>query len=357
MSDVEKPGAGLPTWGVVATVDEPLALVVAWVTYHLAIGASQAHVFFDRPDPAAEAYLQQIEGCFVHHCGEDNWAQHWRQTRPARHQARQKYNATRIANEAPLDWVIHCDADEYVRLKRPLEWELEKVNLKAWLRLEVLERARVSKTSDTGLFDGVFRTRWDDFDEQSEGLYGPRARYFNRGVVGHLAGKACVRAGQGYTLGVHHPTEHWDAPGGTVTLPYRSSYNATLMHFDGMTPLHYLLKMMRRVLTEVSGEPVPYPEPRKAQFAMAKQHAADPAALMAFWWQVQGLEEAEVDLLEEENALVRAPAQIMDHVRTLFPELDFSVAAFDRALLKREAELIARAEHELGFDAKAVAWC
>ncbi len=343
----------LPRWGVVGTMDEPAPLVAAWVAHHLAIGASEVHVVFDRPDPPTERLLHGVAGCFVHRSGEDGWAQHWKAKRPSRHQGRQKYNATRIANEADVAWMVHCDADEFIHLERPFEWELAKTNEKAWLRLEVLERTFVPDVTGNDIFQGVFRKRWDGFEEEGQAFYGARAQLLNRGVSGHIAGKACMRTGQGYVMGVHHPTESWDAPGGTVTLPYRPSYNARLMHFDGLTPLHYILKMMRRALTQVKGDPVPYAEPRVAQFQEAAARARNPQALWDQWFAVQGVTEAEEMALVKRDLLHRIDCPVLGHAQALFPELDFTSSGFDRLLLIHEAELIDRAKAELGFDAQA----
>lgn len=340
----------MPRWGVVATVDEPAALVAAYAAHHLAIGASAVHVFLDRPNPEAEALLAGVEKVFVHHSGEDGWVRGWRSKRPARHQGRQKYNATRILDETDLDWLIHCDADEYVNLERPLEWELARTGpQKAWLRLEVDERCHVSKAPGADIFGGVFRRRWNGFKEEGLLFYGLRARYLNKGLAGHVAGKPVVRSGRGYAIGVHFPLSNWDSK--VNDLPYRPSYNGRLMHFDGLTPLHFILKMLRRATTKVTGEPVPYVGSRRAQFDAAASRADDPVELLRLWWDVQGIRDYEAEELEAHDLLVRPEVTIAEETRALFGgRVDLSPAAFDRALVAHEAELIARLGAEFGFD-------
>lgn len=340
----------MPRWGVVATVDEPAALVAAYVAHHRAIGASEVHVFFDRPNPEAEALIGGVDGVFVHHSGEDGWARGWRNKRPARHQGRQKYNATRTLAETDLDWLIHCDADEFVSLARPLEWELAKTGeQKAWLRLEVDERCYLSKAPGADIFAGAFRRRWDGFAEEGLLFYGLRARYLHKGLAGHVAGKPVVRSGRGYAIGVHFPLSHWDS---TVNdLPYRPSYNARLMHFDGLTPLHFLLKMLRRVTTKVTGQPVPYVNSRTAQFNEAALRAEDPDELMRLWWDVQGLRDYEAEELAAHELLIRPQLAIAEETHALFGDkVDLSPAGFDRALIRHEADLIGRLHDAFGFD-------
>ncbi|KEP69543.1 hypothetical protein DL1_03575 [Thioclava dalianensis] len=340
----------MPTWGVVSTIDEPSPLVAAFVAHHLAVGAREVHVFLDRPNPEAEALLDGVEGAFVHHCGEDGWARGWRNKRPARHEGRQKYNATRILDETKLDWIVHCDADEYVNLQRPLEWELQKTGPgKAWIRLEVDERCFVDGEPRASIFDGAFRRKWDGFEKEGLLFYGFRKRFLNRGVGGHIAGKPVVRAGQGYAIGVHFPLSNWDSK--VNDLPYRPSYNGRLLHFDGMTPLHYLLKMLRRATTKVKGDPVPFVAPRTAQFSEAAKFADDPEILRGLWRDVQALRPYEAEELAEHGLLTRPEIAITSEVSALFGErVDLSPAAFDRALIAHEADLLARLHETFGFD-------
>jgi hypothetical protein len=340
----------MPSWGVVSTVDEPAPLVAAFVAHHLAAGAREVHVFLDRPNPEAEALLADVAGAHVHQSGEDGWQQGWRKKRPVRHQGRQKYNATRILNETKLDWLVHCDADEYVRVERPLEWELEKTGpQKAWIRFEVDERCYLDEGPGATIFEGAFRRKWDGFEKEGLLFYGTRKRFLNRGVGGHIAGKPIVRSGHGYAIGVHFPLSHWDSK--VNDLPYRPSYNARLLHFDGLTPLHYILKMLRRATTKVQGQPVPYVAPRTAQFAAASDFADDPEGLRDLWWQVQGLRDYEAVELEEHGLLTRPDVPIAAEVDALFgSKVDLSPAEFDRALIAHEADLIARLHDTLGFD-------
>lgn len=345
-------GEEMPRWGVVATVDEPAALVAAYVAHHLSIGASEVHIFFDRPNEEAEALIGGLDGVFVHHSGDDGWARGWRHRRPVRHQGRQKYNATRALAETRLDWLIHCDADEFVSLAQPLENELANTGpQEAWLRLEVDERCYLDRTLGPDIFGGVFRRRWPGFKDEGLLFYGFRARFLDKGLAGHSAGKPVVRAGLGYAIGAHYPLSHWDSK--VNDLPYRRSDTARLLHFDGLTPLHFLLKMLRRATTKVAGEPVPYGGARLSQFEEAAERVADPQDLLALWWEVQGVRGYEADELEQNALLIRPELSIAQATRALFGDrVDLSPAAFDRALLVHEAALIERLHDAFGFDAE-----
>jgi len=101
-------------WGVAGTMDEPAPLILAWVAHHLSLGAAEAHVYLDRPNPEVTEALAGIEGAFVTVCDASHWANSTRGTRPKRVNARQMLNATEVYTTRPLDWLLHCDADEFL---------------------------------------------------------------------------------------------------------------------------------------------------------------------------------------------------------------------------------------------------
>jgi hypothetical protein len=360
LDKITKAGADLPRWGVVATMDEPAQLVAAWAAHHLAIGASEVWIFLDRPNPGAEALLAGIEGVYLHRSGDDGWARAWKQKRPARHQGRQKYNATRALAETGCDWLCHCDADEFIAPfeGRDLARDLGHVGPgKVWVKLEVEERSFVSGLPGMDaagtIFQGDFRRPWIGQPEAMAAFYGPRAPFVDRGLGGHVAGKSITRAGLGLVIGVHYPLSHWDSSKNDQ--PYRPANAARLRHFDGMTPLHYLLKMIRRATTEYKGQPVPYGAPRKAQFTRVAEIADDPQALLEQWWAVQGLSPYEASELGTAALLVRGDDIIVQHALARFPGLDLTPAGFDAALIGHEAALIALARERFGFDPAALA--
>lgn len=344
----------MPRWGVTATIDEPSALTAAFVAHHLAVGAAEVHVFLDRPNPATEALLAGIAGVVVHHDGEDGWTHAWRNKRPERVEGRQKYNATRVLRETGLDWLVHCDADEFVWPIRPLGRELARVSVqKHWLKLTVAERVYRTRIPAGHVFDGVFRTPWRDRAAEGSAAWGASAAYLNGGLSGHTAGKPVVRAGQGYAMGVHFPLRDYHKS--VNDIPYRPSDSACLLHFDGLTPLHYILKMLRRVTTEVKGDPVPYGDARTRQFTAMAARAADPRAMADLWWQVQGVCPNTEAALSRAGLIEPLAPDIPGAVQALFGNrVDLSPEAFDAALLHHEAPLIARLRARFGFDPEAL---
>ncbi|MFD1881980.1 glycosyltransferase family 2 protein [Paracoccus pacificus] len=343
-----------PSWGVVALVDEPAALTAAFVAHHLVQGASEVHVCLDRPDAETQDLLAGVGDVRVWIAGQDGWADSWQNQRPLRHQGRQKYMATHAYQASRADWMLHCDADEFLHQVRPLRTDLAHSDPnKHWRRLLVHERVFLSRETPAHIFSGQFRSDWKDRGDAAFEIYGFGARYLNRGLTGHVAGKAITRTGHPYALGVHFPLRDYHV---TVNdIPYAPSKSVFLMHFDGLTPLHYALKMLRREMTVVKGPQVAYGDYRRAQYSDMAAAAGDPNAVRDMHWLCQGLSHRQVRALSRKKLLHDDAPDIPGAVRQVFGDkVDLSPAAFDRALIRREPELIARARDRYGFDAEAV---
>lgn len=340
---------GLPRWGIVATVDEPAAVLGAWVAHHLAIGASELHLFFDRPNPEATALLSGIDGVILRGSGEDGWKLKGGK-RPGHHVQRQAYNATRVLNENSVDWLIHCDADEFLRLSSPLAEELATTDPRnEWLRLCVQERVWPENGEGDDIFAGLFRSPLPDFAEIGAQLYGPeRAARMNAGLSGHDVGKSCVRTGRGHVMNIHRP-----GSGGArkrFDLRHRKSAVVELLHFNGMTRMHYIVKMLRRALIMADGLRMPSSPARKTQFETAVMRARDPAALTEMWREAQCLTTEEAQILADLGVLNDRSTDIVAHARAVFGDrIDLSPAGFDRALIAHEAEAMAEIHERTGF--------
>ncbi len=329
------------TWAVVATVDEPSALIAAFVAHHLAAGAAEVHVFLDRENPEALALLADVPGCFVTLCDEAYWAASTRGAKPPRHTARQKYNSTATYQKTSADWLLHCDADEFVRDGAALAAELAAAAPElGYLRLPNLERVHLLGQEPAHIFEGAFRGALPEFADQGFEIYGRFAKFLNEGVSGHLAGKGIVRTGRPYLMGVHFPRM---AESEERIIPYEIA-RAEILHFDGLTPLHFALKLLRRAYEPVySGPPRPHGEFRKAQFRFMKNNADRPREVLRLAEGVQGISPDQAEALRAQNALDERPFDPRAAVRAFFPSLDLSLQAFDTVLKTRDADLIAQA--------------
>lgn len=311
-----------PTWAIVATVDEPAQLVVAFVAHHLAIGASEIHLFLDRPCEETQTLLAGFRACHVTVCTEAHW-QAALGRRPHLHTRRQNVNANLAYQICKADWILHCDADEFVRDGAALGEELLRFGHNdLHLRLAVAERVQPRDEPQVGIFDGIFRLAGRlDFDVMDQ-IYHPLTLFFDRGLTGHPTGKALVRTGRGLKLAIHQPEGD---------IPARRIRQTRLLHFDGLTQFHYLLKLLRRACEKEYAKTPRHKPGRLAQLTAIKENLGDAAFCLEI---VSGLK----NITPEQCVQLQAHGLIEE--RRFGPQLggvqlDLSVAAFDRVLRQR----------------------
>jgi hypothetical protein len=326
-----------PEWGIVMLAREPAALVLTHLAWHLAAGSREVHLFLDEPDdPVAEA-AASLPGVQVTRCDAAFWANHPSGRRPGLIVTRQVHCATLAYGRAGVDWLLHLDADEFLLQTTPLERELARHrNHPGALLVPVRERVHENPHPQT-LFEGLFRTPVPKPDRDHP-LLQPLADMAPAGVIGHSLGKSLTRTGLEVDLHPHFPRPRGGGrPDAVPRLPCRS---AVLLHFDGLTPLHWLAKMLRRVPTIASAPAGYLGAHRRAQLAAVEACGRDPGALGALHDRLRVLPDPAPFLaagLVERHGFDPAPAcrQVLGHVP------DLSVAGFDAALRAAEPELLA----------------
>ncbi|MEO0938181.1 MAG: glycosyltransferase family 2 protein [Pseudomonadota bacterium] len=315
------------SWGLVMTAREPAALVEVNVRWHLATGAAAVHVFLDDPTDPARAVLEAIPGCTVTCCDAAHWESlHGAKGRPASQMRRQTLNANKALALAATDWLFHIDADEFIWQDGDFAKELaDHHDPQIEVNLPVLERIFPDGPQQT-LFDGAFRATSEV--EDPEAAFGPFAAMMKRGQYSHGAGKSGVRATTALSLGVHNATR--TRKDGTVRRARKAvSRTARLLHFDGMTPLHWVMKAARyrenpaRVAAKVL-------QPHRQ--AQLDWMAVQPD-LMAAHRAMFALTEDRRARLEGAGLLHRIPFAPQEVLGGACPDL--SAAAFDAALRAR----------------------
>jgi hypothetical protein len=337
-----------PTWSVHATVDEPLPLLQAFVAHYLSLGATGVHLALDRPDDDLIFALRAIDGVTLTLCDDRWWRSTKRGTRPGRTVQRQAVNATRHYRHIASDWMLSCDADEFLWPARPVADILRDTPAEQAFRVfPVAERAL--RVGGTTILDGPFRMYRPELASVVVG----QGDYFADGFMGHIRGKSITRRGLPIRIGTHRPVlnsdDSDDRSPGYPQKPDRVD-DALLLHFDGLTPLHLLLKCLRwydNGLRDAGNDPTQIKFTRKSTrtklIQAVHQARGDGAALRALLDQVL-LTEAQADHLQAQGALLDLSpdfgSAMARHVPGLAPDL--SVAAFDRALIAAHADLMAR---------------
>lgn len=236
--------AGSATWGTVCTARETPELLAAFAAHHAAIGASKVYLYLDEPSPRALELLAVIPAVDVTVCDQAYWAR-VNNGRPRSQEGRQIVNAQDALRRAEVDWLLHIDADEFLSPQRDLSLELSQVPSGIeYLHLEMRERAFVGNRSPETIFDGAFRVPIGQEQRVLRLIYGPGFGFTNGGFAGQTAGKSLVRVKDcDLLMGIHRPrvpsAQARERPMGLAC------QSAVLLHFEGLTPAHWMAKITR----------------------------------------------------------------------------------------------------------------
>lgn len=322
------------TWAVVATVDEPAPLVAAFVAHHLNQGASEVHLFLDGPDPQTVALMRDVKGCVLTRCLKEHWQAHNAGRRPLRHPMRQIINANLAYQRTTAEWLVHCDADEFIRDGRALAEELATAPEDCLqMRLGVVERVLPAGRPQQGLFDGFFRLPQRKDPWMLEPIYGELAAFLTHGLTGHSSGKSAVRSGRGLRLNIHAPE---------TKVPWKPVTSTELLHFDGMTDLALRIKLLRRAHEPPKPGKSRHLPGRQLQITMIREMMADPGRTDALVAGLRSLRLEQVAMLELFGLIDARP--FAPQLGGL--QLELSVAGFDALLRQRQRGFL----EKLGVD-------
>jgi hypothetical protein len=334
-----------PTWAVVATVDEPAVLIAAFARHHLAVGASEIHLFLDRPHPELPRLIEGLQGCFVTLCDDNYWAGSTFGKRPAHHIRRQKHNANIANSKTKCGWLLHCDADEFIRDADALYDEMASLELptpegephydgvkifnceRVWCPDMTIDAPLENTWGQSDLFSGKFRFPTWLYDDVLRAQFRPFGMFLNRGVSGHARGKSLTRVSATLDIGIHDATDL-----NTGVVINRLTSKAVLHHFDGLTPLHYLLKMLKRGYETPHGPRKRNGVRRTDQARFVRRNAGDAAKLERFVRTIKSL-------TSEQRALYHSVAAFDETPFTVLGSegLDFSADHFNAALRSENA--------------------
>lgn len=314
----------VPSWSVVSTVREPLPLVLAFACHHLSMGAQTVHLFFDDPDDPVADILATVPGVDITRCDAAHWAQMGNGNRPGWQTRRQTLNANLIAQQQRSDWLLHVDADEFLWAPEGIEAELAQAT--TWLNIPNVER--VWTTPEGNIFDGLFRTPTRE-EQLVQQVYGPTSRYLENGLSGHGSGKAMARLADRNFIGIHRVKENRQG----ATIPYLISETARILHFDGMTARHWLMKPLRHA---IAGPPLLKTMHASRRASVARLLAAQDLVSEGVQLHQEKfhLTQAQQDKLLAWDALMECPLDIPQAVKAIAPDvaLDLSSSQFDASI-------------------------
>ena len=229
-----------PTWGIVATVWEPYEILRVFVAHHLALGAKSIRLYLEGPDgPDFAEKLSAIPGCDPIVADHSHYAKSLPHGLRSVFPQRQHTNATRAYREMDVDWVLHIDADEFVQ-SADLADELDRLpGYVNSVRLVNGERFFVEGEDTQSPLNGHCLAPLNaDHPSAAPFLYGPHATFTSVGFTAHALGKSATRTGLPVELHVH-----WPDPSPVIRA--HISNESWLVHYDAITPTHWLSKLLR----------------------------------------------------------------------------------------------------------------
>ena len=287
----------------------PVDQVMAFVAYHLSLGCAGIWLFFDDPDDPAAAAVAHLSRVTVTRCDDAHWRR-IRGKRPDKHQNRQSRNMQSVYAAAPLPWIAHIDVDEFLWPRQ----DIGAVLAQQHPDLGQLPMAPWEALHDPALRDDIFtanRFRMALSGDSNAALrarvFGPHAPLLPKGVLSHSAGKCFFRTGiPGLEPRLHGAFLNGFRLHGGAFCP-----DVALLHFHAEDPVRWLDRLQFR-LTRGAYQYNP---------ALADWlKAADDAAVLAFYTQVQTATPATLDMLRAADALIETDLGLRATARNSFPD-------------------------------------
>jgi len=249
----------MASFSVVALMKEDGAVVRRFIDYYQKIGASRILIFYDgATDHLAKQGVDSVQlkaqGVEVVACDDGFWLQETGKI-PENIQERLR-TAFAIGHvQCEADWMLVCDADEFVIDRMPVSKFLDKIPKTidsvtippaeaVWGPGEDITKTFGSTWFRRPASANIWRELW---------IYGPLGILFRRGVLGHSSGKQFVRRGATFDL-IH---QHYAIRDGhRISVPAveidPQLSTVELAHFDAVSYARWYEKFRRRVLNDTA---------------------------------------------------------------------------------------------------------
>ncbi|QQA43186.1 glycosyltransferase family 2 protein [Pelagovum pacificum] len=231
-------------WGVCTTAKATVEQTLAFVAWHLDLGASRIWLHLDDPEDPVGDLLIGAEGVTVIHCDAAWWEALG--GRPDHHSPRQGLNLRRLYAENRVPWLFHLDVDEFLTGDAPIDELLDTVRTDVpYIRLAPFEALFDSSLEDDIFTATVFRAEVPRNMPRPwlRRMFGAYRDVLPRGLLGHRAGKCAFLGGKDVRPGIHGPSRSI-----RTDFPWQPfNEDMRILHFHANDKTDWLAKLPRRV--------------------------------------------------------------------------------------------------------------
>lgn len=247
----------MATFSVACLANENDTILHKFLAHYLRLGAEEVALFLDRAEAEGPVSLDafgedQRKRIRVTYCDEAYWSNLGRQ-RPDVLEVRQRTIFTEYFRRCAQDWVLACDADEYLISPESLSGLLDRlpddVDSVTFFTIEAVwaPQQDINQPFQNTWFRVPFQTtkKWQ---HDRKKIYGP-VRYLMsaRGLVGHHVGKSMTRTGSS----ADEIALHWaNANGECISVSSRRFgdpfTSVCVAHFDAINFTRWRKKFRRR---------------------------------------------------------------------------------------------------------------
>lgn len=263
----------MASFSTVSLIRETPAVLLRFAGHYLAAGADEVMLYWDGDDPPE---VLRTPGLSLVACDPAFWAALG--GRPAGLEARQAAVYGVAMARCASDWLLVCDADEFVFGDRPLAAWLDLIpSGEDAVRLPVAEAVWGPGDDPARDWGSThFRTVWPSeklWRLLGRPIYGEVAGFMRRGLLGHIEGKQVLRAGRRYSairnMAAERDGQRLGRPAASVAPALTGQW---LGHFDAIGFERWREKWRRRIERETLAENMS--PGRNAQMALVADRLA-----------------------------------------------------------------------------------
>ncbi len=243
----------MASFSVVAIVKEDESILRQFCNEYIRLGAKEIFVYYDGPteEIGKDGFFDRNDAISLVACDTAFWENHSGE-RPGRLRDRQVAVYQIAYSRCQSDWLLVCDADEFILADMPLGLWLDRVPAAVdSVNFPTAEAVwGPGQAIDVPFETNLFRLPFKDQRQWKRSrlfLYGPIGRVMDKGLASHSHGKSITRTGlRDITVGTHEAERDGKECSVLVSELGLDCPMVYLAHFDAISFQRWQVKFERR---------------------------------------------------------------------------------------------------------------